>query len=148
MLTGSSLKERTVPFLRIERLTGPAPRLRRWRWKVSRCAGEKWTSRPGLRRKSSSGPDSPESGGRGAANPHHPWFRLPGRSPTATPTPHSYSRPEPGPGQSHTFGSYRKRNRQLVVHTLTQPPSSRKSTSRPGAGANKMNKSLPAPPAG
>ena len=86
--------------------------------------------------------------GRGPRNPSvHPWFGLPGpdRSPTATP--HSYSRPEPGPGQGHTFGSYRKRNLQLVVHTLTQPPSSRKSTSRPGAGANKMNKSLPAPPA-
>ena len=88
--------------------------------------------------------------GRGPRAPSvHPSFRLPGpdRSPTATPTPHSYSRPEPGPGQGHTFGSYRKRNLQLVAHTLTQPPSSRRSTSRPGAGANKMNKSLPAPPA-
>ena len=40
MLTGSSLKEDCPVFLRIERLTGPAPRLRRWRWKVSRCAGK------------------------------------------------------------------------------------------------------------
>ena len=97
-----------------------------------------------------SGPNCPESQvPRAAGLALHHSFGLPGsdRNPTPTPAPHSHSRPEPGPGHGHTCGSFRKRTLQPVAHSLTQPPSSRKSISGPGAGANEKSQALPAPPA-